>query len=273
MYCKLTTQEKLKDLRVARHLTLKELSEQTSISSSTLSEYENNEQKDISSFSLEILSNFYGVSIDYLLGNTENAEEATTPIEELHLTDEAIAVLKSRKINTRLLSEIIAHENFNKAMIDAEIYVDRIAENQFRDMNALLETCRQTILTKQNASSQDLYMRTLEAAQIAEKDFFSKTIHDDIMTILETIREAHITDTTTADQNVSERFLESLEDVKKNTGSAEDHQMALFLKNLGIKRNRLTDAELVTLMDILNKSDYMKQGSRSHGRGKKSKKK
>ena len=132
MYCKLTTQEKLKDLRVARHLTLKELSEQTSISSSTLSEYENNKQKDISSFSLEILSNFYGVSIDYLLGNTENAEEATTPIEELHLTDEAIAVLKSRKINTRLLSEIIAHENFNKAMIDAEIYVDRIAENQFR---------------------------------------------------------------------------------------------------------------------------------------------
>ena len=273
MYCKLTTQEKLKDLRVARHLTLKELSEQTSISSSTLSEYENNEQKDISSFSLEILSNFYGVSIDYLLGNTENAEEATTPIEELHLTDEAIAVLKSRKINTRLLSEIIVHENFSKAMIDAEIYVDRIAENQFRDMNALLETCRQTILAKQNASSKDLYMRTLEAAQIAEKDFFGKTIHDDIMTILETIREAHITDTTTADQNVSERFLESLEEVKKNKGSAEDHQMALFLKNLGIKRNRLTDAELVTLMDILNKSDYMKQGSRSHGRGKKNKKK
>ena len=116
-------------------------------------------------------------------------------------------------------------------------------------------------------------MRTLEVAQIAEKDFFGKTIHDDIMAILETIREAHITDTTTADQNVSERFLESLEDVKKNKGSAEDHQMALFLKNLGIKRNKLTDAELVTLMDILNKSDYMKQGSRSHGRGKKSKKK
>ncbi len=93
-----------------------------------------------------ILSNFYGVSIDYLLGNTENAEEAVTPIEDLHLTDEAIAVLKSRKINTRLLSEIIAHENFSKAMIDAEIYVDHITENQFRDMNALLETCRQTIL-------------------------------------------------------------------------------------------------------------------------------
>ena len=36
MYCKLTTQEKLKDLRFARHLTLKEFSEQTSISSSTI---------------------------------------------------------------------------------------------------------------------------------------------------------------------------------------------------------------------------------------------
>ena len=103
MYVKLSIQEKLKDLRVARHLTLSELSDATGIASSTLGEYENNDYKDITSHSLEVLAKFYGVSIDYLMGITENNLEANTPLEELHLTDDAVAVLKSGKINTRLL--------------------------------------------------------------------------------------------------------------------------------------------------------------------------
>ena len=40
MQVRLTIQEKLKDLRVERHLTLVELAEQTGISSSALGKYE-----------------------------------------------------------------------------------------------------------------------------------------------------------------------------------------------------------------------------------------
>ena len=121
MNSKLTIQEKLQDLRKSRHLTLKQLEEQVGISSSTLGEYENNDYKDISSHSLEVLCRYYEVSADYLLGISENNVEANTPFEELHLTDDAIAVLKSGKINTRLLSEIISHPSFRKMMIDSEI--------------------------------------------------------------------------------------------------------------------------------------------------------
>ena len=78
MYVRLTTQEKLKDLRLAKKMTLKDLETATGISSSTLGEYEKNDYKDITSHSLEILSNFYGVSVDYLLGITENDIEANT---------------------------------------------------------------------------------------------------------------------------------------------------------------------------------------------------
>ena len=68
----LTIQEKLKDLRVERGLTLEQLENQTGISRSALGQYENDEYKDISHTSIVTLAKFYGVSTDYLLGLTEN---------------------------------------------------------------------------------------------------------------------------------------------------------------------------------------------------------
>ncbi len=67
----LTIQERLKDLRVEKNLSLEELAKETGISSSALSSYENNEDKDISLNSIITLAVFYKVSTDYLLGLTE----------------------------------------------------------------------------------------------------------------------------------------------------------------------------------------------------------
>ena len=191
MNSKLTIQEKLQDLRKSRHLTLKQLEEQVGISSSTLGEYENNDYKDISSHSLEVLCRYYEVSADYLLGISENNVEANTPFEELHLTDDAIAVLKSGKINTRLLSEIISHPSFRKMMIDSEIYVDRIVSGKLHDLNVMLEALRQTKLLEENVDPEDIVMQTLKVAQISDDDFFGSAISKDLMEILSSIREAH----------------------------------------------------------------------------------
>ena len=68
MKVRLTIQEKLKDLRVERGLTLEELEAKVNISKSTLGSYESNDYKDISHTSLMILAKYYGVSVDYLLG-------------------------------------------------------------------------------------------------------------------------------------------------------------------------------------------------------------
>ena len=67
---KLTIQERLKDLRVERGLTLEQLAEQTGLSKSALGKYEADDFKDISPFSIVTLAKFYGVSTDYLLGMT-----------------------------------------------------------------------------------------------------------------------------------------------------------------------------------------------------------
>ena len=73
MQTELTLQEKLKDLRMERKLTLEQLAEQTKLSRSALGNYESDEERDISPFALKTLAKFYDVSTDYLLGLTEGS--------------------------------------------------------------------------------------------------------------------------------------------------------------------------------------------------------
>ena len=124
MKSRLSIQERLKDLRTERKLKLEELSNLTGISKSALGSYEADDYKEINHGNLVILADFYGVSLDYLLCRTENREQVNTPLMELHLNDETVELLKSGKINNRLLCEIITHGKFERLMTDTEIYID-----------------------------------------------------------------------------------------------------------------------------------------------------
>ena len=189
MQPKLTIQERLKDLRVERSLTLEQLSAETGISKSALGKYEADDFKDISPFSMVELAKFYGASTDYLLGLTEQKNHPNTELDALHLGDDAIEVLRTGKFNHRLLSELICHKNFQRFMLDAEIYVDRIADMRVNDMNAVLEAVRQMALMKNGGNENDLHLRTLEVAQIREDEYFGSLIADDLKGILRDIRE------------------------------------------------------------------------------------
>ena len=171
MQPKLTIQERLKDLRVERGLTLEQLSAETGISKSALGKYEADDFKDISPFSMVELAKFYGVSTDYLLGLTEQKNHPNTELDALHLGDDAIEVLRTGKFNHRLLSELICPKDFLRIMLDAEIYVDRIADMRINDMNAVLEAVRQIALMKNGGEENDLHLRTLEVAQIREDEY------------------------------------------------------------------------------------------------------
>ena len=61
---------------------------------------------------------------------------------ELHLNDEMVALLKSGRINNRLLCELATHKDFIKFLADIEIYVDGIATMQIQNLNALV-ACRE----------------------------------------------------------------------------------------------------------------------------------
>ena len=101
-------QERLWELRKDKGLNLEELSKLTGISKSALGSYEKEDFKEINHGNLITLADFYGVSVDYLLCRTENREQINTPLTELHLNDEMVALLKSGRINNRLLCELDA---------------------------------------------------------------------------------------------------------------------------------------------------------------------
>ncbi len=269
MQPKLTIQERLKDLRVERGLTLEQLSAETSISKSALGKYEADDFKDISPFSMVALAKFYGVSTDYLLGLTEQKNHPSTELDALHLGDDAIEVLRTGKFNHRLLSELICHKDFQRFMLDAEIYVDRIADMRINDMNAVLEAVRQMALMKNGGDANDLYLRTLEVAQIREDEYFGSLIVDDLKVILRDIREQHRPDTMTADESALVATVQGqLQDAMNFEGSSEEKKARSFLVTLGIDYDKLSKEQFVTLIEILKLSKHMKSPMSQRGKAR-----
>lgn len=282
MQPKLTIQERLKDLRVERGLTLEQLSAETGISKSALGKYEADDFKDISPFSMVGLAKFYGVSTDYLLGLTEQKNHPNTELNALHLGDDAIEVLRTGKFNHRLLSELICHEDFQRFMLDTEIYVDRIADMRVNDMNAVLEAVRQMALMKNGDNENDLHLRTLEVAQIREDEYFGSLIADDLKGILRDIRNEHRPDTMTADEtSLAATVQEQLQEAMNFEGSSEERKIRAYLATIGLDYDALTKEEFVSIISGLKKSKYLKspisqrgkaRPQMAHGKGKRKKK-
>ena len=279
MQVKLTIGERLKDLRVERKLTLEQLAAEVSISKSALGKYESDNGKDISPYSILLLADYYGVSCDYLMGRTETKNHPNTALHELHLSDASIDVLRTGKFNHRLLSELICHKDFQRFMLDAEIYVDRIADMRVNDMNAVLEAVRQMALIKNGGEENDLHLRTLEVAQIREDEYFGSLIADDLKGILRDIREQHRPDTMTADEvSLAATVQGQLQDAMNFEGSSEEKQVRSFLATFGIDYDKLTKEQFVSLIEILKLSKYLKspinqrgkaRPQLQHGKGKK----
>ena len=279
MQVKLTIGERLKDLRVERKLTLEQLAAEVGISKSALGKYESDNGKDISPYSILVLADYYGVSCDYLMGRTETKNHPNTALHELHLSDASIAVLRTGKFNHRLLSELICHKDFQRFMLDAEIYVDRIADMRVNDMNAVLEAVRQMALIKNGGEENDLHLRTLEVAQIREDEYFGSLIADDLKGILHDIRSEHRPDTMTADEvSFAENIQNQLRDAMNFEGSSEERQIRSFLATFGIDYDKLSKEQFVSLIEILKLSKYLKspisqrgKTSMTHGKGKRKK--
>lgn len=282
MRVRLDTSERIKDLRVEKHLTLEQLAELTGLSSSAIGKYESGEYKDISAFAIAKLADKLGVSTDYLLCRTENKNHPNTELDALHLSDDAVDVLRDGKFNHRLLSEFICHKDFRRFMLDAEIYVDRIADMRIKDMNAVLEAVRQMALMKNGGDENDLHLRTLEVAQIREDEYFGNLIADDLKGILRDIQSEHRPDTMTADEtSLAAIVQEQLQEAMNFEGSSEEKQVRSFLATFGIDYDKLSKEQFVTLVEILKLSKYMKspisqrgkaRSQMAHGKGKRKRK-
>ena len=272
MQTKLTTGERLTDLRREHNLTLEQVSEQTGIVKSTLSNYENDKKPDINLGALEKLAALYGVGLDYLLGLTENKKHSGTSLADLHLSDDAVDVLSSGKVNNRLLSELITHPEFARLMADMEIYVDGVVSMQIRNLNSLLESARTAILEKYHPK-EDNTLLTLKAAQIDEDEYFARVVNDDMERILKELKQAHSNDqgSVAADNSVSS-LKEYIEGISETEGSDFQKWIMIFCKQIHLPYNKLTDTEKHWLIQKAvpvreestqesNKGEYLTRGN------------
>lgn len=271
MYVKLSIPERLKDLRIERHLTLEQLAEQTGLSKSALGKYETDDFKDISPFAIAELATFYGVSSDYLMGLTETKNHPNTALHELHLSDDMIDVLESGILNNRLLCEIVTHENFRRFLVDAEIYIDRIADMRINDMNAILAAVRQRIIHDKDIDNNDLYVRTLEVAQVHEDEYFEHIFAKDIGGILKDIRDKHKSDSTTADETSSYEKLQYALSGILNADGDEGDNIRTLLETLGYDNSTITDMDLSSMIEVWKQSGLFKRTISNRGKTNKNK--
>ena len=259
----LTIQERLKDLRVERGLTLEQLAEQTHLSKSALGSYEADEYKDISHYALIKLAKFYGVTADYLLGLTETKNHPNADLADLHLSDELIDLLKNGRIDTALFCELATHKDFVKLLADIEIYVNGIATGQIQNLNAWVDVARAEIMEKYQPGEHDKTAYLLNAIHVQEGEYFSRRVHDDI-------KEAHKGRAESApEKSVAAELKKDLDEVANFKGSRLEQWLLIYCKQNRIPYNRLTEEEKQSLIRIGSKSDFMK--SHIPQRGKKRK--
>ena len=91
----------------------------------------------------------------------------SSKVEELHLDDNAVELLKSEEINNRLLCEMMAHPDFIKLMTDLQIYADGYADMMIQTANATLEVLRMTAMNAGAKSDSDYVLDALKG-QIEE---------------------------------------------------------------------------------------------------------
>lgn len=260
MVVQLTIAERLKDLRVEYKLTLEQLAEQTGLSRSALGKYASEDCGDINHYAIKKLARFYDVSADYLLGMTEQKNHSDVDVASIHLSDEVLKLLRSGKINNRLLCEMMIHPKFRQLMADMEIVVDRIADMRIQDMNMVLEGARQKVIEKYSPDDADVYMRTLEVAQVAESDYFSHIVHEDMDEILTTIREKHREDTDTA--NATTPAQDSVKAYVNSIMTQQDEKTMILKQlcaQLQIPEEKITEEEYRAFRSVLKKSKLFKK--------------
>ena len=263
----LTIQERLKDLRVERGLTLEQLAEQTHLSKSALGSYEAEDFKDISHYALIKLAKFYSVTADYLLGLSETKNHPNADLADLRVSDDMIELLKSGLVDNSLLCELAVHPDFPRLMADLEIYVNSIAGKQVQSANAIVDAVSATIMKQHNPGLTDPQLRQLVAAHIDDDSFCRYVIQQDINGIALDLREAHKDDFfSVPEDNPLKGLLQTADEAADESVDMEQASMAFICKRLRLNYKKLSEEEKKWLKRISEKSDLLKNPNPQRGR-------
>jgi transcriptional regulator with XRE-family HTH domain len=262
MKYELTLQEKLRDLRDENKLKLTELSEKTGIPVSTLQRMESDEDVRIGYQDAWGLAKFYNVSADYLFGLTDNRQYRNIAIDDLRLSDAAVETLKDRKLNNRLVSELLSHPSAPQLFGAMEVYVDRKIFPQMNAINSVYKMVEETIRENAGAADDDENLKILQNVIIDEDEYLRFRITERFGALMKSLFDAHKKDALPDEQagvvdDVKDGFKTYLEN--KETAGAQRARLTLLAKQIGLNATKLTDGEIRALMKALQDSDLYKR--------------
>jgi transcriptional regulator with XRE-family HTH domain len=257
---KLTLQEKLRDLRDEKKMTLSDLEKVTGIPTSTLQRFESDDTIRVGYQDIEVLTRFYDVSADYLFGLTDNRRHRNVEIDKLSLSDEAIAELASGKLNNRLLSEVISHSDFAELLAALEVFVDRKISENMGIVNASYKIALDTINRQAVTVGRDEYIATLKEASVDPDDYLRFRLSQRFDKIAQSIYEAHkkeaLAETGGGYLKMLNEQLQKYQSVKEETGSAEEAKLSILAEQMGVDLKKATADEKQSLLKLFSRSKF-----------------
>jgi len=260
---KLTLQEKLRDLRDERKLTLSNLANATGIPLSTLQRAEGQDDVRVGYQDIAALAKFYSVSADYLFGLTDNRQHRHIEVDALRLSDAAIETLKGGKLNNRLVSELLSHPDFPQLLSAVEVYIDRKVLPQINTMNAMYKIAESTLKEKFEVADNDEVIALLQESVVDEDEYLRYRISERFNALVKAMFDAHKKDALPDEQaSILQEFKDSIADypARKEKEERARWQLALLAKQIGLNISGLDDDEIRVLMRALEKSEKLRQG-------------
>ena len=263
MEIKLTMGEKLKDLRIEKRLTTKQVSQMTGISEAVYNGLENDSERDTGYSRIIALAKFYDVPTDYLLGFTESRITKNIELKQLHLSDKAIETLMSGKQNNHLISDLIEHKEFSNLINSIDVYVRQLAAPHIGTVNNMLTIAQRGIENyysdnKPKPDDFDSAMNYLNETVVNEDDFLRFRISERFNQILRDVYELYkssigekVPQKKNSINEMTRDILTVLDKIKSGevkVDSIED-AIAVMMKQMGVSDTDLADA-LLDIVDI-----------------------
>lgn len=271
MHTKLTLQEKLRDLRDEKKLKLSEVEQATGISVPTLSRFETDEYTSIAYQDLLKLATFYGVSMDYLSGMTNHRQYRNVSIDELSLTDEVVELLKSKKANNRLISELLTQKEFIKLLATIEVYIDGKVSAGSNALNATIQVAEKAIMQEVNLQDKDELLAELREAFIDENACLRYRITERFNNVVQGLFEQHkhLVDNE-AENLIAEKMEECLDTYFESEEKKKMYpNVEVSMKQLKLDTSDFSEEEKAALEKFLSRSEVAKAAASYNGRSMK----
>ena len=254
-----TMGEKIKDLRVERHMTTRQLAQQTGISEAVLNGLENDSGRDVGYSRIIDLAKFFDVPTDFLLGFTESRITKNIELKELGLTDKAIKVLLAKRQDNELVSQLIEHGEFSNLINAIDIYVKQLAAKSINTINNLTAVVQRGVENyAAGAGMPEGYneaMSYINETKVNEDEFLRYRITERFNQILRDVyaantdNDAESVPSAIAESNEMTGFmLELLDQVKAGEVEIETPMdaVALLMVKMGV-----SEQEMIEVMDGL----------------------